>query len=139
MPTGKFQINSLPKNERIRLIGEVYTALGVVKGRDEARLVFADLFTVSELAMIGRRIRIAAMLLSGYTLEQVVSTLRVGKATVLSVKKQIDKDRDGYRLIIHRLKKERTTRKIYKKQRTKLSQVRSLPLAAFLEAIGVSE
>jgi len=106
MSGGKVQLKSLSQDQRINLIGELYSTLGLVSGRAEAKKVFGDLFTSSELIMMVRRIQVASMLLHGYNQKTVSTSLRVGKETVSKIQRQLSRDRGGYELLVQRLDKK---------------------------------
>lgn len=102
-----FQLNELPKEERIKLISEFYDAISCIKSREEVRSVFRDLLTPNEIAKLSRRIQIAILLKKGFVYEEITEALGAGKDTVRRVKRSIDTHGEGYDLLFKRLKKLR--------------------------------
>lgn len=116
----RFSLNKLPKEQRIQLIGEFYDVIASLKSREEVRAFFRDLLAPDEIAMLMRRVEIAALLLGGFTYEKVQEYTGVGRATITSVYKKLMRDEDicGYRIVIERLLAQRKKRM----QQTKRSQ-----------------
>jgi len=101
----KFNLNDLPKQARIQLIGEFYDAFNSLKDRKEIRLFLRDLLTPDEIAMFHRRIQVALLLKEGYHFEEITQRLKVGKNKITKVKSSLDRHGEGYDLVIERLKK----------------------------------
>lgn len=108
----KFKLNSLPEKERIKLIGEFYDVMSLIKQRSEARQFLKDLLNPDEIAMLVRRIQIATLLLTGFTYDEIIRLLKVGKSTIGSVYKKIERGGEGYELIIKSLLKLRKKREL---------------------------
>jgi len=85
------------------MISEFYDVISCLKNREEIRLFFKDLLTPDEIAMFMRRIEVAVLLLAGYTYEDIVEYLEVGKSKIANVQKTLDKGGQGYKLIMKRL------------------------------------
>ena len=99
----KFHLSKLPESKRIQMISEFYDVISCLKNREEIRLFFKDLLTPDEIAMFMRRIEVAVLLLAGYTYEDIVEYLGVGKSKIANVQKTLDKGGQGYKLIMKRL------------------------------------
>lgn len=119
---GKFYLNSLSKEDRIRLIGEFYDAVSSLKSREEVRLLFKDLLSADEIAMLIRRIEVALLLFAGYGYREISEALRVSVDKVANVQKSIRKSGEGYQLVIKRLRKIAKTREQHKQRIEKKSR-----------------
>ena len=84
----------------------LYTAAGAVSGRDATKAFLKELLTPSERIMVGRRIWIARLLLSGHTHAEIGEKLEVGPNTIVKVEKWLKKKMPGYRLAIKGLETE---------------------------------
>ncbi len=107
---GRFHLNKLPKENRIQMIGEFYDVIASLKNREEVRLLFKDLLTPDEIATLMRRIEVAALLIAGYTYDQIAELLGVGKGKVTNVQKSLILSGEGYKIIIRRLLENRKKR-----------------------------
>jgi|SRR3989344_1132857 len=115
-----FNLNKLPEKERIALIGEFYTLTGTIKNREEASRIFRDLLDGNEIGNIMRRIDIAILLKLGFTYEEIIELLGVGRDKISRVQRKLDRGGEGYHLLIERALELRTRRKVkIEKQRIK--------------------
>lgn len=101
---GKVKYNSLSEEERKKYLGEFYSMISLLKGREEVKNFFKDLLTLSETVMISRRIQIAKMLLEGFTLEEIRKKLKVGFTTINQVEKWLNNGFGGYKQAIKKFK-----------------------------------
>ena len=123
-----FNINKLPEKERIALIGEFYALTGTVKNRDEAAKIFRDLLDGNEIGNIMRRIDIAILLKLGFSYEEIIELLGVGRDKISRVQRKLDRGGQGYQLLIERALELRTQRKIkVEKQKIKRSRKQNSP------------
>lgn len=102
----KRKITDLSTSERMVTLDALYTAAGSVKGRVAMKTFLRDLLTESERIMLGRRILIARLILSGKTDLDVARELRVGADTVWRVKKWLRDQIPGYEKAIAELENE---------------------------------
>lgn len=112
----KVKINKLGEKEIMTTLDTLYTAASAVKGRDAVKLFLKDLLTPSERIMLGRRIIIARLLLSGETYANVSKRLGVGHDTIFRVQKWLQDQLPGYEQAISGLEKEfdkRDEKKLY--------------------------
>ncbi len=100
----------LHEHERRATLDALYTAAGTVRGRAAMKLFLRDLLTESERLMLGRRILIARLLLTGKTDREVAQELRVGADTVWRVKRWLRDQIPGYEQAITDLEQEYKTR-----------------------------
>lgn len=125
-----FHLNSLPKENRIQMIGEFYDMVDSLKDRDEVRLFIKSLFTPDEIANFMRRIEIAVLLSGGFKYNQIIKTLKVGRDKISFVHKNLLQDDSGYKFIVKRLIENRKKRlKDIKKSEKEASESMS-PLKA---------
>ncbi|MEK7505884.1 MAG: YerC/YecD family TrpR-related protein [Patescibacteria group bacterium] len=108
----KRKVQQLNNREKIETLDALYTAVSVLKNREEIKMFLRDLLTESERIMLGRRILIARMLISGKTWEKIIDELKVGPDTIQRVEKWLDDQFPGYEKVIEGMKKEIANRKI---------------------------
>lgn len=106
-----FKLNRLPKEKRIRMLGEFYDMIASLKNREEVREFFKDLLTPNELGNLMSRIEIALLLNLGFSYNEIYKFLKVGKDKILNVSKKLERGK-GYRIVIERLIEKRKKRKI---------------------------
>jgi len=106
----KKRAKELSEQERIKTLDALYTAASTVHGRDAMKLFLRDLLTESERVMLGRRILIARLLLSGFSKEDIGKKMGVGYDTVYRVKHWLEDQLPGYENAIKEMEKEFTKR-----------------------------
>src|SRR3990167_10067818 len=102
----KVRAKELSDTDRMEVLDALYTAASSVKGRADMKLFLRDLLTESERVMLGRRILIARMLLSGCTHRYIAAGLNVGLDTVSRVHRWLDDQFPGYEKAIAGLTSE---------------------------------
>ena len=105
-----FDLNSLPKEKRIQMIGEFYDVINSLKDRQEVRFFFKDLLTPNEIATLMRRLEIAVLLNVGFSYSEISELLGVGRNKIANVQKVLLQEGNGYKLAIDRLLKNRRKR-----------------------------
>ena len=108
----KKKSNQLTRAERIQTLDMLYTAASTIKGRDAIKLFLRDLLTPSERLMLGRRIWIARLLLTGESRMEICRKLTVGPNTVWRVGKWLNDQMPGYEQALAGLEKEMDRRAI---------------------------
>lgn len=108
----KKKIAELTDKERIRTLDYLYTAAGSVSGRDGMKRFLKDLLTTSERVMLGRRIWIARLLLSGVSEAEVARQLSASPSTIYRVKKWLEDQMPGYEDAIQGLEKALDRRQV---------------------------
>lgn len=106
----KKKLDQLTNQQRMETLDMLYTAAGTIRGRDATKAFLKELLTPSERIMLGRRIWIARLLLSGWTHADIGEHLEVGPNTIVKVEKWLKKQMPGYRDAIKGLEKEMKTR-----------------------------
>ena len=98
-----FHLNSLPKENRIQMIGEFYDMIDSLKDRNEVRLFIKSLLSADEIASLMRRIEIAVLLAGDFRYDQIIKFLKVGRDKISAVQKNLLQDDSGYKIIVKRL------------------------------------
>ena len=81
----KVKVHSVNKNERYRIIGELFELIVNLRTKKEVIDFLIGLFTASEILMIARRIQIAKMLADEASYERIRIKLKVSYATIATV------------------------------------------------------
>lgn len=125
-----FHLNSLPKENRIQMIGEFYDMIDSLKNRNEVRFFIKSLLSADEIASLMRRIEIAVLLSGDFSYDQIIKMLKVGRDKISAVQKNLLQDDSGYKIIVKRLIENRKRRlnKIKKqdKEAASLSPLRNI-------------
>jgi len=107
----KKKLDQLTNHQQMETLDMLYTAAGAVRGRDSTKAFLRELLTPSERIMLGRRIWIARLLLSGHTHAEIGEKLGVGPNTIVKVERWLKNQMPGYRDAIKGLEKEMVARK----------------------------
>ena len=92
----KIKARNLTKKQIIETLDSLYSAAGSLRGRDAMKLFLRDLLTESERVMLGRRIIIARLILSGKTYRDIRDTHGVGFTTIRKVEHWLTDELPGY-------------------------------------------
>jgi uncharacterized protein YerC len=95
----------------MEILDTLYTAATAIKGRSAMKLFLRDVLTESERIMIGRKILIARLLLTGYSYHDVQENLGVGTATIANVHHWLSDQFPGYEKAIKGIEREQIKRK----------------------------
>lgn len=98
---------SLNKEERNKLLEELYTMMAVLETREEIKNFLKDLLTHSEALMLARRIQVAKMLLIGKGQEEIKTELKVGVDTINRVQYWLRAGFGGYLKALEKLEEVR--------------------------------
>jgi uncharacterized protein YerC len=107
----KVKLETLNEEEKMVTLDALYTAAGSVRGREATKLFLRDLLTESERIMLGRRIIIARLLLSGAAYSEITSRLGVGHDTIARVERWLEDKAPGYEQAIDGLNEVHAQRK----------------------------
>lgn len=110
MAKGKVRFNELSDFEKTKYLGEFYSMVSLLRSRDEVKIFFKDLLTLSEVVMVSRRIQAAKLLLEGKTYEEISQKLKMSTVTVNQVEKWLNNGFGGYKEIIRRYNKKGATK-----------------------------
>lgn len=99
------KVDKLSKEEQEELIFDLVYALVESKTVNDVALFLQDLLTKNEMKILGKRLGIAKLLLSGMTYEQIEKQLHVGHTTIAKIAAWLSERGDGFRKIIQKLPK----------------------------------
>lgn len=102
----KRKASDLTEKEYMHTIDLLYTAASQVKGRNATKLFLKDLLTQSERIMLGRRIWIARMLISGTPQVEIQKKLKVAPNTIWKVQKWLHDKFPGFENAVKEINKE---------------------------------
>lgn len=111
----KKRMHELSKEEQMKTLDSLYTAAAAVRGRSAMKSFLRDLLTESERVMLGRRILIARLLLSGETYDGIHHRLGAGHGTIWSVDRWLQDEIPGYEDAIRAMEDEFGRREFKKK------------------------
>ncbi len=111
----KKKMLELGEQERIKTLDALYTATSAVRGRAAMKLFLRDLLTESERVMLGRRILIARLLLSGATYDDIYARLGAGHGTIRGVRRWLADQMPGYEQAIAGMEAELDKREFKRK------------------------
>lgn len=100
------RLDKLSKEEQEDLFFDLVNALVYTKSMGEAALFLQDLLTRKEAQNLSKRLRIAKLLISGMTYEEIEKQLHVSHSTVAKIVVWLNERGDGFRKIISRLPKK---------------------------------
>lgn len=104
------RIPKLSKEEQEKLLIGFCRALVELKTPEEAAHFLRDLLSKQEAEMLAKRIEIARLLIEGFTYEKIQKSLKVSHGTVARVNHWLVNAGEGYRLIVSRVKPEKSER-----------------------------
>src|SRR5258706_4511321 len=93
----------LTKAERENLLIDLVNSLTITRSLNDVVLFLQDLLTKSEIEMLSKRLRIAKLLLSGMTYDEIADSLHTSLATVAKISAWLSERGDGFRNIIQKL------------------------------------
>lgn len=101
------RIEKLSRKEQESLLFDLVHALVQTKSVSDAALFLQDLLTKTEMKTLGKRLRIAKLLLAGMTYEQIETALHVSHGTVAKIAAWLAERGDGFRKIIEKLPQQK--------------------------------
>jgi len=90
------KLEQLSIKEQKETKGRLFTAASAIKSKKQMEQFLKEILTDSEQIMLGRRVWIAQLLLSGYTHEEICIQLKSGHSTVRRISKWLDNKLPGY-------------------------------------------
>lgn len=105
------RVEKLSKKDQEELIFDLVNALVLTKSMSEAALFLQDLLTKSEMKILSKRLRIAKLLLSGMTYEQIETSLHTSHTTVAKIAAWLSERGDGFRKIIEKLPEQKDNKR----------------------------
>jgi len=135
----KFIISpKLNKEEIDRLTIQFCEALASLQNSVEAAEFMRDLITSQELEMLAKRLKIAELLLDGFNYGEIMHHLKVGASKIARVGEWLRYSGEGYRLVIERIKKNKSPQKNYG-EKTPLEQIKKRYPAYYWPQIVLEE
>lgn len=101
----KIKPQKFNKEEKIKYLDALYTAVESLGSREEVKNFLRDLLTESERMMVGRRIIIAQKLLNGDSYDRIINEMKVGADTIMRVQRWLEDDIEGYEKAVKKLEK----------------------------------
>jgi TrpR-related protein YerC/YecD len=96
----------IPAKELYKLLDEFYSIVTLLESKEEVKNFFKDLLSVSEALMLGRRIKIAKLLIEGSSYQTITSEIGASHATIAGVQRWLDAGFGGYLKAIGNLNKK---------------------------------
>jgi|SRR3989344_3934107 len=107
----KFSYKSkLSKEDQEELLMDFCDSLSSIKNSREAAQFLKDLLSPQEAEMLAKRIKVAELLLAGWSYKRITDYIKVGEGKVARISEWLKLTGDGYRMIIVRLKEKRNER-----------------------------
>ena len=100
------RLEKMSKEDQLDLVFDLINAISLVKDPSETAGLLEDLLTSSEVKNLAKRLRIAKLLLSGKTHEEIIDILHCSYATTAKVNLWLNQRGEGFKKIISRLPKQ---------------------------------
>ncbi len=98
----KFNVRKLSATEREVLLRRLFQAVTLLKNYREASDFFRDLLDPTEIAMLARRLEIAALIHQGATYDEIAHKLHAGRDTIARVASWYHEGYGGYKVFAER-------------------------------------
>lgn len=122
MAKGKRRVE-LSKRETEKLLLDFCIALSTIKKPAEAVCFVQDILSSTEARMLAKRLKIAELLLDGWSYGLIAKEIKVSSSTIAKINEWLETSGDGYRILISRLK---SVRKISQSAEDRIDESRSL-------------
>ena len=99
------RVERLSKSEQESLVFDLVYAMVQTKSVSDGALLLQDLLTKSEITILGKRLRIAKLLISGASYEEIEKKLKVSHATIAKIAAWLTDKGEGFRKIVKSLPK----------------------------------
>lgn len=99
------KVERLSKSEQESLVFDLVHAMVQTKSVSDAALFLQDLLTKSEITVLGKRLRIAKLLISGASYGEIEKKLKVSHATIAKIAAWLTDKGEGFRKIVKNLPK----------------------------------
>lgn len=97
------RIEKLSRKEQDSLVYDLVMAVVTANSISDAALFLQDLLTKTEIKTLGKRLRIAKLLISGMTYRDVEDSLSVSHGTVAKVATWLSEQGEGFRKVIKKI------------------------------------
>lgn len=105
------RLEKLTKSEQEDLFFDLLNALVCTESLSDAALFLQDLLTRKEAQNLSKRLRIAKLLISGMTYEEIKKDLHVSFGTIAKIVIWLEERGDGFRKIIKKLPRREVEKK----------------------------
>ncbi|MDO8657470.1 MAG: Trp family transcriptional regulator [Candidatus Levybacteria bacterium] len=99
------RLEKLSKSEQEDLFVDLLNALVYTESLSDAALFLQDLLTRKEAQNLSKRLRIAKLLITGMTYEEIAKDIHVSNGTIAKIAIWLEERGDGFRKIIEKLPK----------------------------------
>ena len=100
------RLEKLSKEQQLDITFDLINAISLVKGAEETALLLQDLLTSVEVKNLGKRLRIAKLLITGKTHLEIVEEVHCSFASVSKVNMWLNQRGEGFKRIIAKLPKQ---------------------------------
>ncbi|HBI34240.1 MAG TPA: hypothetical protein DEA43_04870 [Candidatus Moranbacteria bacterium] len=114
----KVLVYDVDSKERNLIIKELFLILSDLNSFDDVFAFLSGFVTPSEALMLGRRIRIAQMLIAGETHDEIKKKMKVGYQTITRIEHWLKSDENKHLLIKRKIGKETQKNKSRKSTRS---------------------
>lgn len=108
------RFDKLTPQEQEDLIFDLINAFALMRNPVDTALLMQDLLTENEVRNLAKRLRIAKLILTGSSVEEIVKELHCSRATVVKVRMWLNNAGEGLKKVIQRLPERK---KVYQPKR----------------------
>ncbi len=105
------RFDKLPPQEEKNLIFDLINAFTLTRNPVDTALLMQDLLTEKEVRNLAKRLRIAKLIISGQTTQEIVNNLHCSFATISKVRMWLNNAGEGLKKVIEKLPQRRKTYK----------------------------
>ena len=108
------KLEKLSPGEKEDLVFDLISAFASANNPTDSALLLQDLLTETEIKNLSKRLRIAKLILSGQTHEEIVQELHCSHATVTKVGMWLNSAGDGFKKVVQKLPKRKSKPSIHR-------------------------
>ena len=97
----------MTKKIRTEEVDHLFEAILTLQNKDECYQFFEDVCTINELRSIAQRFDVAVKLSKRQTYTEIEESTKASSATISRVNRALNYGKDGYRMVIERMKEEK--------------------------------
>ena len=94
------------KTIRTEEVDHLFDAILALENKEECYLFFEDVCTINEILSFAQRYEVARMLNDKHTYQEIAEKTGASTATISRVNRSLNYGKDGYQLVLDRLKQE---------------------------------
>ncbi len=102
--------SKLTKKEQEELLMDLCDVMSSLHDSKEAAQFLKDLLSPQEAEMLAKRVKVAELLLNGFSYQEIKQYLKVSEGTIARISEWLKFTGDGYRLVAERLREKRKSR-----------------------------